>query len=471
MIAARWMAGAALAGLPAVAWAQDAPRAGHAMDGVRGTTAPVPASPPSTKAPTTSPDGHHDMAGMNMSAGQMDGRDHMMPAMLGPYGMNREASGTSWQPDSSPMYGSMLHAGDWSGMAQGYATLVHDRQGGPRGDGKTFVESMAMAMANRPVGDRGRLGLRAMLSLDPAMGRDGYPLLFATGETADGTTGLVDRQHPHDLFMELAASYSHDLGRGRAAFLYAGLPGEPALGPPTFMHRISGMDNPEAPIGHHWFDSTHITWGVVTGGYSTRTWKLEASAFKGREPDQRRWNIEAPALDSWSVRAFWNPTANVSLQASTGHLHSPEQLHPDENEQRTTASISYNLPLGPGANWASTVAWSYKDLKPGPALNGWLAETALRWADVHTVFARAEREDENELFGEDDPLHDQVIPVNKLSLGYQYERPVARDLRLAWGGLASAYAYPRRLEPAYGGDGVKSFMLYARINYGDRRIR
>ena len=246
------------------------------------------------------------------------------------------------------------------------ATLTYDDQGNPRGARKTFVESMAMVMASRPVGEHGRLGLRAMLSLDPAMGRDGYPLLFATGEIADSVTELVDRQHPHDLFMELAASYSHDLGGGRAASLYAGLPGEPALGPPTFMHRISGMDNPEAPIGHHWFDSTHITWGVLTAGFSTRTWRIEASAFKGREPDQRRWNVETPKLNSWSIRAFWNPRRNLSLQASTGHLNSPEQLHPEDDEQRTTASATYNLPLGPGANWASTVAWVLRTGGPVP---------------------------------------------------------------------------------------------------------
>jgi len=401
----------------------------------------------------------------------MDQEDHQMPAMLGSFAMSREASGTAWQPDSSPVYASMFHAGGWMGMAQGSATLAYTDQGGPRGDDMTFVQSMAMVMANRPVGDQGRFGVRAMVSLDPLMGRDGYPLLFATGETADGTIKLVDRQHPHDFFMELAVSYSHDLGDGQAVFLYAGLPGEPALGPPAFMHRASGLDNPEAPIGHHWFDSTHITWAVVTAGYSARTWKIEASAFKGREPDERRWDIETPKLDSWSVRAFWNPTANLSLQASTGFLNSPEQLHPEEDEQRTTASATYNRPLGPGGNWASTVAWSLKDIRPGPALHAFLAETALRWDDRHTIFARAEREEQAELFEHGSPLHDEVVPVNKLSIGYQYEMPVTADLRLALGGLATAYAYPRRLEPFYGEDGIKSFMLYARISYGDRGIR
>lgn len=429
----------------------------------------APDSPSAPPVPTSADamPMHHDMAGMSgMTA--MAGMSHDMPAMLGPYAMTREASGTSWQPGSAPMTAAMFHTGSWMGMAEGNATLVYDNQGGPRGDHKTFVESMAMVMASRPIGQHDRLGLRAMLSLDPLIGRRGYPLLFATGETADGVHELIDRQHPHDLFMELAASYSHDLGRGRAVYLYAGLPGEPALGPPTFMHRVSGMDIPEAPIGHHWFDSTHITFGVVTVGLSTRHWKIEAGAFKGREPDQRRWDIEAPRLDSWSVRAFWNPTADLSLQASTGFIKSPEQLHPEVNEQRTTLSATYNRPLGPGANWASTIAWSIKDEQPGPALNGFLAETTLRWADRHRVYARAERVDEAELFEEPDPLHGQIFAVNKLTLGYQYELPVSGNVRVALGALASAYAYPQRLDAAYGGGGVKSFMVYMRFRYGSR---
>ena len=437
----------------------------------------MPAADPAPHAEASPPPGEPDsMAGMDHAAmhhGSMDhaAMDHMaagmagmsMPALLGPYSMMREASGTSWQPESSPMVGVPLKAGAWALMAQGFATVLYDDQGGPRGDSKTFSQSMLMLMGSRPVGAGGRLGLRAMVSLDPLMGKRGYPLLFATGETADGRNELVDRQHPHDFLMEFAASYAQDLGGGRSVYLYGGLPGEPALGPPTFMHRISSMDDPEAPIGHHWFDSTHITFGVVTAGFATRTWKLEGSAFKGREPDQHRWDIETPKLDSWSVRAFWNPTANWSFQTSTGHLHSPEQLHPDEDEQRTTASASYNRPLAGQGNVAATVAWSLKDQRPGPSLNGWLAEASLRLKARHILFARAEREDESELFAEGDPLHHQVVPVNKLSLGYAYEMPLVTNVRVALGGLASAYAYPNRLKPHYGGDGVKSFMLFARF--------
>src|SRR5687768_2320289 len=134
-----------------------------------------------------------------------------------------------------------------------------------------------------------------MVSLEPAtIGKRGYPLIGQTGETADGKTHLIDRQHPHDLFMELAATYSRNISDTASVFLYVGLPGEPALGPPAFMHRTSGVDNPEAPITHHWLDSTHITFGVVTAGVVVNNWKLEASAFRGREPDQHRFDIEPP---------------------------------------------------------------------------------------------------------------------------------------------------------------------------------
>ena len=439
-----------------------APAAAQQMPGMPMPGAPALAetqqpSPPPRGAATPTPDASASMPGMAMPGMASQG-------MLGRYPMTRESSGTSWQPDSSPMRGYMVKAGGWSLMAEGFATLIYDNQGGPRGDTKSFSNSMAMLMASRDVSPTDKLGLRAMLSLDPAMGPSSYPLLFATGETADGGTQLVDRQHPHDLFMELAGTWSHNLGGGKALSLYAGLPGEPALGPPTFMHRVSGMDNPEAPIGHHWFDSTHITYGVVTAGLSTDHWKIEASAFKGREPDQHRWDIETPKLDSWSVRAFWNPTADLSFQLSTGHLHSPEQLEPDQNEQRTTASITWNKPLGPNRNWATTIAWSNKDEQPGPALVGLLAETALRLGHDE-LFARAEHEQENELF-EDGPLAGRIVGVGKVSLGYQHEIPLVDHLFLAIGGLASAYAYPDSLKPSYGRDGVKSFLLYARLRFG-----
>ncbi|MCE9523253.1 MAG: hypothetical protein K8S25_12580, partial [Alphaproteobacteria bacterium] len=270
---------------------------------------PAPAestSPPAAEPAPAAPDhsmhdmgdhemGYHDMSDMDMSGMDMSG-------VLGPYTMNREASGTSWQPDVSPHRMGHDMQGDWTVMAHLTLNAVYDWQDGPRGDEKTFVSGMAMVAARRGFESGDQINLRAMMSPDPFMGKSGYPLLLAAGETADGVNHLVDRQHPHDLFMELSASYSFAVGEGETLFVYAGLPGEPAFGPPAFMHRLSIMDSPEAPISHHWLDSTHITFGVLTAGWVKDAWKVEVSRFKGREPDEDRYDIESPKLDSTAAR-------------------------------------------------------------------------------------------------------------------------------------------------------------------------
>lgn len=381
---------------------------------------------------------------------------------LGPYAMTRDASGTSWQPDSTPHQGLHMMAGKWSVMAHGFVNGVYDHQGSKRGDDKAFSSSMAMVMAQRPIGERGTWGLRGMISLDPLMGARGYPLIFATGETADGREHLVDRQHPHDLFMELASTYSYRLTENSSIFIYGGLPGEPALGPSAFMHRFSGMDNPEAPITHHWMDSTHITFGVLAGGYVHGPWKIEASGFKGREPNQRRYDIESPKLDSASTRLTFNPTPNWSLQTSWGYIHSPEQLEPNVNEHRLTTSATYNLPFE-GNNWATTFVWGRKMDDPGHKLDGFLLESSLIIQEANTLFARAERADEAELFSEDDHDHaHQVYTVNKVSLGYIRDFRLADHLSLGAGGLISRYAYPDSLEDSYGSSPT-SYMLFMRL--------
>ena len=206
-----------------------------------------------------------------------------------------EASGTSRLPQAEGMMPGVHFnfGGGWMGMAHGYAWGVYTDQTGPRGDDMAFVQSMAMLMAEKEF-NGGRLQLKAMLSGDPLIGDRGYPILFGAGETAGGQP-LVDRQHPHDFVMELAARVDFDIAEDTTAFLYGGPVGEPALGPPAFMHRASAKVNPEAPITHHWFDSTHITFGVVTAGIASRTWQIEASAFRGQEPDETAGTSRSPA--------------------------------------------------------------------------------------------------------------------------------------------------------------------------------
>ena len=395
------------------------------------------------------------------SSALADDMAHTMSGAYGSYPMSREVSGTSWEPDSTPVPGIQEMHGEWMTMLQGNANLIYDNQGGPRGDQQMFSTSMFMGMASRPLGD-GTLGLRTMFSLDPLMGPNGYPLLLQTGETADGVHPLVDRQHPHDLFMELAVTYSHPVGEDSSVFTYVGYPGEPALGPTVFMSRMSGMADPEAPITHHWLDATHISYGVTTLGYVWRNWKIEASAFNGREPDQYRWNFDAPQLDSNSVRLTYNPTDNWSMQVSTGYIHSPEALEPDVDQRRTTASATYNLPLGQN-NWQTTLAWGRDDLQPGRSLDAYLLESSFTYEQAHTVFGRAERVAKDELFSGSDPLAGQAFTVNKFSLGYVYDLPVAEHVKIGLGGVGSLYALPSALDTAYGRNPA-SFMLFARAS-------
>ena len=390
---------------------------------------------------------------------QSDG--HEMKGFLGSYVLGREASGTSWQPDAVPHGGIHKQIGEWTTMWHALLNFNYDNQGGLRGDNKSFVSGMVMGMAQRQVGEH-TFGFRAMLSPEPLMGASGYPLLLATGETADGRNHLVDRQHPHELFMELAAMYSRQLSANSSVFLYAGLPGEPALGPPAFMHRISGMDIPEAPITHHWLDSTHITFGVVTAGYVWNTWKLEASTFRGREPDQYRYDIEAPKLDSYSARLTWNPVRELSMQVSWGHLNSPEQLAPNVNEDRFTASVIYAQPFGTNNMWSSTYAWGRKMLQPGETIDGFLFESAVNFKKTYTLFMRAERVTENELTHDLPGLDGRVFTVNKISGGGIYDFPVRDQVKFGVGALVSKYVLPSELKPLYGSDPT-SYMLFARL--------
>lgn len=391
---------------------------------------------------------------------RLAGQDMRMNGMYGPYAMSREASGTSWQPEAAPLDGVHLMRDDWMLMSHGYANGIYDNQGGMRGSDKTFSSSMFMFMGQHPLGE-GTFGLRSMISLDPAMGPSGYPELLQAGETGDGNNPLIDRQHPHDFFMELAGTYSYPLSDEASVFGYAGFPGEPALGPPVFMHRFSGMDIPEAPITHHWLDSTHVSFGVTTLGGIWRNWKVEGSAFKGREPDQYRWDIEPPALNSWSTRLSYNPTPQWALQVSFGHLDSPEQLASQVNQDRTTASAMYSGRWG-DAPWQMTFAWGRDRDIPGLTLDGFLLEATMRVKDRHTVFARAERVTKDDLFSVGSPQYGQPFTVNKFSAGYIYDFARWKHSQWGVGGLGSTYALPASLTSVYGKSPL-SYMLFARI--------
>lgn len=402
--------------------------------------------------PAFADDAMGDMAGMEHMS-------HRMTGALGGYAMTRDASGTAWQPDASAHDGLHLMRGDWMIMVHGVLNGVYDRQQGPRGDEMGFASGMVMGMAKRTFASGDMLQLKAMLGPDPLMGAKGYPLLLATGETADGKTPLVDRQHPHDLFMELSGTYTHPLTDTDSVFLYAGLPGEPAFGPPAFMHRLSIMDSPEAPISHHWLDSSHITFGVLTAGYVHDDWKLEVSRFRGREPDEHRWDIESPKLDSTALRLSWNPTANWSIQASWADVKSPEELEPELNQRKWSASAIYTVPFGDAGWWSSTLAYGRRT-SPDGDLGAWALESALKPNEPWTIFARAERVENDELLP---GHHGPAFTVGKASVGAVRDWPIAEHLSFGVGGLYAVNFVPSELASAYGRDTPSGAMAFVRL--------
>jgi hypothetical protein len=329
-----------------------------------------------------------------------------------------------------------------------------------------------MMMARRPLGV-GRLGVRAMVSVEPwTIPGCGYLNLLATGEICEGDT-IHDRQHPHDLFMELAADYDRPLRGSLRWQVYAGLAGEPALGPAGFPHRVSALSNPIAPIAHHWLDSTHITYGLVTTGVYDQRWKAQMSLFNGREPDENRADLDLASLDSVSGRMSFSPTNRLAVQVSAAHLHEAEEevaSQPRTSVNRLTASVTYHRPFGASGIWATTLAYglnSESALVPGAVLeeltHGALLESSVTASERHTWFGRVETVGK--------PAHDlhvheyitQVFPIGKVQGGYVRQFKPWRGMVPGIGGTISGSIVPPLLAPRYGGRVAPGFGLFLTV--------
>jgi hypothetical protein len=412
----------------------------------------------------------HSMHGdhtMNMDTGMHPMDVPMTHAFSLNLPMNRNGSGTGWLPDASPMYGYMIHSKKWMYMAHGSIFLRYDNQNfnndDKRGDSRFDAPTWFMLMGQRKVGEKGLFHFSSMLSLDPVIeGGKGYPLLFQTGESYKGQP-LIDRQHPHDLFSELSVSYAHAFTKNVDAFVYVGYPGEPALGPVTFMHRPSSLDNPNSPISHHWVDATHITFGVVTAGVRVGKFKLEGSSFTGREPNEERYGFDKPRFNSWSSRLSFNPSMNWALQVSHGYVKSPEELHPDENVNKTTASAIYSLDMGNENKLNATVLWGMNKQKAHEGENAFMAEGAWRMkkASVYTRYEFTEKSAEELVLGPALEEH-TVYGIHAFTLGANYDLFELYKTRVAAGGQWSMYGAPASLNTFYGKNPM-AVQVYLRI--------
>lgn len=412
---------------------------------------------------TDNPDSHATM---------MHDMDSSMAPMSHSYSlnlpMNRNGSGTGWLPDSSPMYGYMLHSKKWMYMIHGNIFIRYNNQDignkGTRGDTKVDAPNWFMAMGQRKIGNKGLFHFNAMFSLDPIFGGDGYPLLFQTGEAFEGKP-LVDRQHPHDLFSELSIAYTQSFTKDIDAFIYFGYPGEPALGPVAFMHRPSSLNIPDATLGHHWSDATHITFGVATLGFRYKIFKLDGSLFTGREPDEHRYGFDTPKFDSYSYRLTVNPCRSLSMQVSQGFIKSPEELDSDEDVNRTTASINHSMRLhGENHFLTSAFVWGYNDSGDSHKENSFTLESNLQ-LDKFAVYGRYENIDKSaeELALEDEFDHSSIFNVNAVTLGMNYTILRQFKTNFTLGAQGTLYAADSALDPIYGKNPI-SAEVYLRIS-------
>ena len=404
------------------------------------------------------------MSGNDMSIRVGSSETNLMP-------MGQMGSGTSWTPVTTPAHMIHKQQGDWLLMLHYNAVVGVNSQGGPRGVTKFESANWLMPMAFHKLG-KGTLQLRGMFSFEPfTFPPGGSPLLFQTGETYKGQP-IIDAQHPHDFFMELSAQYTHPIGERATWFAYFGYPGEPALGPTAFMHRASASENPAAALSHHLQDSSHISFGVLTTGFTYRWFKLEGSVFNGREPDENRYNFEANPWTSRSARLSFAPNSNWSMQISYGFLKEPEAAEPGD-VRRTTASISYNRPFERG-NWATSFIWGRNHENHGDEvfnLNGYVAESTVNFLHKNYLYTRLELVDKNSLLRDADRLllgisdHHPSFRIGAYTFGGVRDIWTSEKMTVGVGTDVTFYSKPSQLDPIYGNNPT-SYRFFLRFRSG-----
>lgn len=425
--------------------------------------------------------------------------------------LNHHASGTTVEPPSTPMPMWMGHKGAWMLMLHGNGFLADTQQGaqanpaGPseaqcvatgattcpvpkrRGADKLFSTNWVMPMAMRQLGP-GQLTLRAMLSLEPATITDRYyPELFQQGETAFGKP-IIDGQHPHDFWMEVAALYDWKTSERTLVSFYAAPVGDSAIGPTACPHRMSASEDPIAALGHHQQDSTHIAFNVLTADVTWRWLRFEESGFHGAEPNEAHGRFEPSpnghAVDSYSSRLTFVPSANWSAQYSWAHIASPEALYPSEDQGRQTASVMWNRPMGHdlgsnlrSSNLSATALWGrtrslHDSSRDSSKENSYLAEALWKFGTTNYVWGRLENAGRSsELL----PPPGTALPVNfaerpighvaAYTVGYDHDLRLAPHLLAAPGAQFTSYTTPGALVSSYGAHpyGVVAFVRF-RIN-------
>ena len=352
----------------------------------------------------------------------------------------------SSQSPSSPDQAHGSAASGWSLGLDSVVFATFNRQGSRRGETQFVSQNWLMAMGMRRLA-RGTLTLSVGLSAEPVtVGAAGYSHIFQVGE-AYRNLQVTDRQHPHDLLMQLAATWRVPLGKQVSFTVAGGLVGEPALGPAVFIHRASSSENPTAPLSHHIFDSTHITHGVLMLGLDRGPLAIEGSVFRGREPDEYRYDLDLGALDSWSMRLWFRPGPEWAIQGSHGYLHEPEALEPGD-QRRTNGSVSWLRQRG--LNFTAATAAVGRNARRFAKVRALLLELTQQWGrtSVYSRFEALTVETEILLFPQivHRPHPGELIdPVKQLTAGVVRDVADVRGFQVGIGGDVVFYGVPETL--------------------------
>ena len=385
-----------------------------------------------------------------------------IPAAAPPGAAERSAPARAGQPQLAP-------ARAWATVFHGYAFLNANRQGGASGGQDFESENHLMVIATRARG-AGTWDLLGTFTAEPmTILPAGAPELFQRGETYHGSL-LIDRQHPHDLFVQLAAQWSRALPGHASLRLYVAPVGEPALGPTAYVHRPSSALNPLAPLSHHNQDSTHISSDVVTAGIEVGRLGVEASAFHGREPDENRWDVDQGRPDSYAGRLSFRPAAGLVIQVSAGRREHPEALEAGD-QTRQTVSVEYERTTAGGSIAASLIA-GRNLLEGAQQERGNTLEATWRFAHKNALYGRAESADRDlsELLNKEqrpDAVPPRRTAVEALTVGYARDLPLLSEAETALGAGVTLYRFDDRLDPVYG-DGPVSAQIFLRVGFGSK---
>lgn len=223
--------------------------------------------------------------------------------------------------------------GTWSGFVEGSLFATYATETGPaQPRDEAFSTNWVVAGAQRTMGSRGLLLVRARASAEPATVKEsGYPQLLQVVSPEHGGPRL-DAMRGQKLIGEAAVAAAIRMGQRAYVHLYAAPVGDPALGPLPHMVRASSAEFAEAPFAWDVQEAFHEATRVFTAGVSTQFVSVEGSVFH-RGAGGSRTMVDDGPIDSWSARTTLSPTRNVSVQLSRGQLG-------DDGLEVTSGSLS-----------------------------------------------------------------------------------------------------------------------------------